>query len=138
MTTAGWTSEELERIGTSEELNMAPLAADGTERRTVPIWVVRAGDGLYVRSWRGAGGGWFRSARASHAARVRAGGIEKEVALLEAGDEVNDAVDAAYLDKYGHSSYAEAMVAPGARATTFRLIPREDVQTALGRTVQGG
>lgn len=61
MSTSGWTSDELERIGATEELEITPLAADGTARRTVPIWVVRAGDELYVRSWRGTSGGWFRA-----------------------------------------------------------------------------
>ena len=39
MTGAAWTPEELERIGQAEELEMAPLRADGTARRPVPIWV---------------------------------------------------------------------------------------------------
>ena len=50
--TAAWTVEELERIGTTEELQIAPLGADGAPRRPVPIWVVRAGDEQY-------GGGRF-------------------------------------------------------------------------------
>jgi hypothetical protein len=28
----------------------------------VTIWVVREGDGLYVRSWRGLSGAWYRGA----------------------------------------------------------------------------
>ena len=109
--TAAWTPEQLERISAAEELQIAPLGADGAPRRAVPIWVVRAGGDLYVRSWRGSAGGWFRAAQASHAARVRAGGVERDVELVEAGDDVNDAVDAAYRDKYGrYPSYVEPMV----------------------------
>ena len=125
MTGAGWTRDELERIGGAEELEMAALGADGTTRRPVPIWVVRAGEDLYVRSWRGTGGGWFRAARASRAGRIRAGGVEKDVALIDAGDDVNDAVDAAYRAKYGrYPSYVEPMVRAEARATTLKLVPR--------------
>jgi hypothetical protein len=69
--TAAWTADELEAIGEAEELQMAPLAADGAPRRPVPIWVVRAGADLYVRSWRGTAGGWSRAAQATRAARVR-------------------------------------------------------------------
>ena len=38
---------------------------------------------------------------------------------------VNDAVDAALREKYGrYTGYVEPMVAPQARATTLRLVPR--------------
>ena len=122
--TAGWTPEELERIGAAEELEIAPLGADGAPRSRVPSWVVRAGGDLYIRSWRGTAGGWFRAAKASHAAHVRAGGVERDVELLEANDAVNDAVDAAYRDKYGrYPSYVEPMVRPEAQATTLQLVP---------------
>jgi len=124
---AAWTAEELGRIGAAEELEMAPLGADGTPRRSVPIWVVRAGADLYVRSWRGTAGGWFRAAQASHAARVRAGGVERDVDLVEVGDDVTDAVDAAYRDKYGrYPSYVEPMVRAEAQMTTLRLVPAGD------------
>ena len=118
------TADELERIAEAEEIEIAPLRRDGTPATSVPIWVVRAGEDLYVRSWRGAGASWFRVAHASHAARVRAGDVEGEVALEDAGEDVNDAVDDAYRSKYGrYPSFVEPMVAPAARATTFRLVP---------------
>jgi hypothetical protein len=127
--TAAWTAEELERIGAAEELQIAPLGADGAPRRPVPIWVVRVGADLYVRSWRGTAGGWFRAAQASHAARVRAVGVERDIDLVEASDDVNDAVDAAYRDKYGrYPSYVEPMVRPEAQATTLTLVPAGDEQ----------
>ena len=51
-----WTAEELDRIGAAEELEIITARADGTPRRPVPIWVVRVGDELYARSYRGADG----------------------------------------------------------------------------------
>ena len=40
---------------------------------------------------------------------------------------VNDAVDAAFREKYGrYTGYVEPMVAPRARATTLRLVPRSE------------
>jgi hypothetical protein len=45
-----WTDEQLDRIGTAQELGVASLRADGTLRQPVTIWVVREGDDLYVRS----------------------------------------------------------------------------------------
>lgn len=48
-----WTPEQLGAIGTADELDIAALRPDGTLRPYTTIWVVQAGDGLYVRSYRG-------------------------------------------------------------------------------------
>jgi hypothetical protein len=61
-----WTSDELSTIGAAEELQIAPVRGDGTLRNPVTIWMVRVGDGLYVRSWRGPIGGWFRAVQRTH------------------------------------------------------------------------
>lgn len=121
-----WTSDELERIATAEELDVAPERGDGTLRRPTTIWVVRDGDDLFVRSWRGSDGKWFRTACSSHTGRVHAGGLTKDVTFAEETDpDVNDRVDAAYLAKYGrYKSYVEPMVAASARITTLKLLPR--------------
>ncbi|MFI9208347.1 DUF2255 family protein [Streptomyces sp. NPDC053253] len=60
-----WTSDELTRIARAEELEMAPLRRNGTLRVLVPTWVVRDGAHVYVRSFRGTDGAWWRTARAS-------------------------------------------------------------------------
>jgi hypothetical protein len=44
--TVAWSPDELERIGTAEELHIATKRADGTLRREVPIWVVSAAAAL--------------------------------------------------------------------------------------------
>ncbi len=41
-----WTSEELNKIGRAEELEIASLRNDGTLRNPTTIWVVRLGDDL--------------------------------------------------------------------------------------------
>jgi hypothetical protein len=122
-----WTTDELDRIGEADELQIAPRRRDGTLRRAVPIWVVRVGDELYVRSWRGDDGRWYRAAQACREGHVSAGGVSKDVALPAADGKVNDAVDAAFRAKYGrYAGYVEPMVAPQARATTLRLVPRSE------------
>ena len=73
MTPAGWTFDELARIGDADELEVAPLRADGTTRRPTPIWVVRVGDALYVRSWRGDGGAWYSAAKSRRLHSLAAG-----------------------------------------------------------------
>jgi hypothetical protein len=121
-----WTSDELDKIGRADELQIAPVRRDGTLRTPVTVWVVRLGDDLYVRSWRGRGGAWFRAAQASHEGRIRAGGVEKDVTFVEETDPgINDQIDAAYQAKYRrYSSYVPPMISPQARATTIKLVPR--------------
>jgi hypothetical protein len=122
-----WTSEELNKIATAEELEIAPLRDDGTLRNPVTIWVVRVGDNLYVRSYRGHAGAWFRATKVRHEGRIWAGGVEKDVTFVNESDpEINDQIDAAYRSKYRHysASYVDPMVAPEARSTTITLVPR--------------
>jgi hypothetical protein len=122
-----WTSEELNKIAAEEELQIASLRRDGTRRNPVTIWVVRLGDDLYVRSYKGSGGSWFRAAQVRHEGRIRAGGIEKDVTFVDETDPgINDQIDAVYRIKYGGYSaqYVDPMVASEARATTIKLVPR--------------
>jgi hypothetical protein len=121
-----WTPEELSRIEAAHELEMAPQRRDGTLRKPVPIWVVRAGDEIYVRAAFGPGTGWHRVARTSHAGRIRAGGVEKDVTIDCADGAVNDQVDAAYRTKYRQyaGSIVDGITNAQARSTTLKLVPR--------------
>jgi hypothetical protein len=121
-----WASEELDTIGRADELQIAPRRGDGTLRKGVTIWVVRHGDDLYVRSWRGRGGAWFRAAQARPEGHIRAGGVNKDVAFVEETDpDINDQIDAAYRTKYRrYASYVPPMISPDARTTTLKLVPR--------------
>ena len=71
---------------TADELDIAPLRPDGSLRPYTTIWVVRVGDGLYARSYRGRGGSWFRHAVQRHQGRIRTGGVERDVTFEEAHD----------------------------------------------------
>ena len=94
-----WTDEELRRIGEAEELQLASARPDGTLRPYVTIWVVRAGDELYVRSAYGSTNPWFRRAQAAGAGRIRAGGLECDVACTQAQPDAHAGIDAAYHAK---------------------------------------
>jgi hypothetical protein len=121
-----WTNDELNKIGTAEELEIAPLRQDGTLRKPVTIWVVRVGDDLYVRSANGRASAWFRGVLARHEGRIQAGGVEKDVTFVEETDPaVNNQIDAAYLAKYRrYPQYVSPMVTPDVRAATIKLTPR--------------
>jgi hypothetical protein len=121
-----WTSDDLARIGTADELELASVRPDGTLRRPRTIWVVRVGDDLYVRSMYGRTGGWFPATRVRHQGHIRAGGVDKDVTFADADPDLNDQIDAAYRDKYRR--YGEriigSVVSPEARAATIKLVPR--------------
>jgi len=121
-----WTSDELNKIGTAEELRIAPLRADGTLRKPVIIWVVRLGDDLYVRSVNGRTSAWFHGVQARHEGRIQAGGVEKDVTFVEeAGPEINKQIDAAYHVKYKrYPSSVDHINSPTARTATIKLVPR--------------
>jgi hypothetical protein len=124
---SGWTSEELNQIGKAEELLIASLRNDGTLRKTVTIWVVRLGDDLYVRSVNGRASAWFRGVQTQHAGRIRAGGVEKDVAFVEdARSGFDDQIDAAYRTKYYRyaASILDHITSPEARSATIKLVPR--------------
>ncbi len=124
---SAWTSEELKKIGTAEELEIASLRQDGTLRKAVTIWVVRLGDDLYVRAVNGRSGVWFRSAQVRHEGHIQAGGVAKDVTFVEVPDlALSDQIDAVYRTKYHR--YGErivgTIVSPAARAATIKLVPR--------------
>ena len=121
-----WTSDELNKIGAAEELQIASLRRDGTLRNPVTIWVVRLGDDLYVRSVYGRTSGWFRGTQDRHEGHVRAGGVDKDVRFVETGDDVSDEIETAYRTKYQRygASYLDPLFTPNARAATLELVPR--------------
>jgi hypothetical protein len=122
-----WMSDELKKIGTAEELQIASLRQNGTLRKPVIIWVVRVGDDLYVRSVNGRESAWFRGTQTRWEGHIRAGGVDKDVTFVEETDsDVNDQIDAAYLTKYRrYASIAKSMTTPLVRAATIKLVPRQ-------------
>ncbi len=124
---ATWTSDELKKIGSADELEIASLRRDGTLRKPVTIWVVRVGDDLYVRSVNGRSSGWFRGTQERHEGHVQAGGVDKEVTFEDVSDPAAIAqVDAAYRSKYSKydAQYVDPMVVPKSQEATIRLVPR--------------
>jgi hypothetical protein len=123
----GWRADELEKIETTDELEIASVRSDGTlgSRRT--IWVVRVDDDLYVRSVNGRTSDWFRGTQRRHEGRIRAGGVERNVTFVEADADLEARIDDAYREKYGR--YAKGIVAttltPLERSAALKLVPQE-------------
>jgi hypothetical protein len=126
MPMTAWTSDELTKIGTAEELKLASMRRDDTLRKPVIMWVVRHGDRLYVRSVNGPTGVWFRGTQTRRRGRIRAGGVDKDVTFVfDTDDNVNDQIDAAYREKYRRypDSIVNTVLTPAARSSTIELVP---------------
>lgn len=122
-----WTNDELDKIGTAEELEIASLRRNGTLRNPRTIWVVRLGDDLYVRSVYGRASAWFRGAQTRHEGHIQAGGIDKDVTFVEVSKpDLQEQIDAAYRTKYRRyaASIISSTVSPEARSATIKLVPR--------------
>ncbi|MFB7498699.1 DUF2255 family protein [Streptomyces sp. NPDC056161] len=119
-----WDSAELDKLGTAVELDLESRRSDGTLRNPVTVWVVRAGDRLYVRSVKGREGPWYRGTQSRREGRIAADGVRQEVTFHEADPGEYADVDAAYRTKYGrYTSIVQHVLSDQARASTLRLEP---------------
>lgn len=123
-----WTPEQLQQIDRSRQLEIASKRSDGTLRSWLPIWVVRVGEQVYVRTWYRRTTGWFGHVVNNQQARVRVPRLEIDVVVEDIADADTDlraAVDNAYKAKYaplGGGSVGQ-MTTDSAAATTLRLSP---------------
>ena len=120
-----WSAEELDRIGRATELQIASRRPDRSLRRSVTIWVARAGDGIYVRSAHGYDNPWFQHALRSGEGMIRAGGFERDVRFEVPVPDVRDDVSAAYHAKYDHfgPTIVGSVVSAEAVRSTLRIVP---------------
>ena len=121
-----WSPDELATVGGADELDIASRRGDGSLRPFITIWVVRHGDDVYVRSAYGHDNPWFQRALASGEGRIRAGGVERDVAFEVPGPEVASGVTAAFhtkYDRYG-AAIVGTVVSAEAERSTLRLVPR--------------
>ncbi len=122
-----WTPDQLQAIAAARELEITTARRDGTLREWVPIWVVVAGEEVYVRTWFRRETGWFGHAVGSGRARLRVPGVEEDVEVEDIGDAdsaLRAAVDEAYAEKYGTpGGDSGRMTDDEAAATSLRLSP---------------
>jgi len=84
-------------------------------------------DDLYIRSVNGRASAWFRAVQTRREGHIRAGGVDKDVTLVEEPDPaINGQIDAAYASKYRR--YAASIIShingSEARSATIKLVPR--------------
>lgn len=124
---ADWSSKEFTDVSAADELEVASRRDDGRLRSSRTIWVAPHAGRLYVRSVNGPTAVWYRGTRGRHEGHITAGGVDRDVAFVDVADDpaLNDAVDAAYREKYRRYAAAvvDSIVSPTARSTTMRLDP---------------
>jgi hypothetical protein len=101
------------------------IRTDKHPKSAVVIWVVAADDEVFVRSWRGPKGRWYRDLAAGGPATLEFADRSLAVQAFPAGDQ--DAIDRSsreFLGKYRRSTHAAEMVRPETLPTTLRLEPR--------------
>ena len=112
---------------TLRDLAAAKEVTIETERHPgapVTIWIVVCDATVFVRSVKGPKGRWYRDMATGSAGRLSFDGSSAAVrAVPVADEEAITLVSQAYLDKYGPSQWAEAMVRPEVLGTTLRLQP---------------
>ncbi|MCU1597020.1 MAG: hypothetical protein JWQ47_759 [Glaciihabitans sp.] len=120
-----WTPTELDRIGRTDEIQIASYRPDGTLRPFVTIWGVRVGDGIFVRSAHGPDNPWYRRAITSGTGRIRVPGVERDVTFQKPEAERQAAIDTEYHSKYDRygARIVGTVVGPGLHAVTLELIP---------------
>ena len=118
-----WQAATARELADAMEVDVV-VPAPGRPDVHTPIWIVAVDGELYVRSWKGDSGVWYRRAHRYRTGSVVVGGHEHRVRFTPAGEAGLDArIDEAYRAKYGRSSYTAAMTRPPATATTLRLDP---------------
>jgi hypothetical protein len=124
LTESTWSAVRLEDLATAEEL---VLVLDRVDRKPLqfPVWMVVIDDNLYVRSYLGVTTSWYRAVVAEqHQAIVLDGTrVKARFEFVPRTDEVNKAIDSAYLAKYASFDYRDAMVEPAAVDATLRILP---------------
>ncbi|GAA4162068.1 hypothetical protein GCM10022286_20590 [Gryllotalpicola daejeonensis] len=120
-----WTPEEVRAIGEIEEVQVAPLAGDGTPLQPVTMWAVTDGSEVFVRSAHGRSARWYRRVRETGRAAFTAGDIEREVAFEEVNEIKNQAVTDAYNVKYAAQppQFRQPMVEGPSVEATLKVVP---------------
>jgi hypothetical protein len=114
----------LRHVGDEQEIIIGFQRPDGSWGST-PVWDVRVGDDIFVRSMTGARGGWYRRLLDNPDGEVRDGEhVHRVHAEAVSDSKTVAAVTEAYATKYAGSPYLPPLVDRESANSTLRLTPR--------------
>jgi hypothetical protein len=114
-----------DRVEGAREVDIETRRADDAPAHRTTIWAVVEDGDVYVRSYRGATGRWYREITSNPSAVLHVEGEAVPVRAVPATDpESVERASAGYLRKYGDSSVVDSMVRDEVLDTTLRLEPR--------------
>ena len=107
------------------DLREVAIRTEKHPQTAVVMWVVVAGDEVFVRSVRGSKGRWYSDLARGGSATLEFAGRRLEVQALSGSDADSIArASREYLRKYQTSPYAQSIVRDEILPTTLRLEPR--------------
>ena len=110
-----WREDAIRAIGTADDFHIAPFHPDGVTTGTPTwIWSVIVEGRLFVRSYSGTSGRWYRAAIEQRAGIVKSGGRTYNWAGI---------IDDAYSKKYAGSPYLPMELSERVRAACVEVIP---------------
>lgn len=114
---------DLAALAAAEEIDIETRAADGTVHRTI-VWVMVRDGAVYLRSYRGPSGRWYRETLADPAVALHVDGRRLAALAEPATDDASvEACSAGLRDKYARSHSLAAMLADAVLPTTLRVVP---------------
>jgi hypothetical protein len=114
---------DLAAMAAAEEVDIETRAATGETHRTI-IWIVVRDGEVYIRSYRGDRGRWYREATADPEVAIHVDGRRVAARAVAATDPASVAACSAGLaEKYEGDPATPAMLADAVLATTLRLVP---------------
>jgi hypothetical protein len=116
---------DADTLGELRDVQEVAIRTEKHPKSAVVIWVVVVDDEVFLRSWRGARGRWYRDLAAGGSATLEFAGRRLAVQAIPASDpEAVARVSREFLRKYQRSTHAQEMVRPETLPTTLRLEPR--------------
>jgi hypothetical protein len=119
------TTFDADTLRALHEVQEPRIRTDRHPKSAIVIWVVVDGDDVFVRSWLGTRGRWYKDLAAGGAATLEFAGRRLAVQAVPAGDDASvERASREILRKYRRSSHAQEMVRAEILPTTLRLEAR--------------
>ena len=114
---------DLEELATIKEIEVETHSKAGEVHRTI-VWPLVRDGVVYLRSFHGPAGRWYREALADPSITLVIDGRHVPARAVPAADDASvEACSAALREKYRRSYSLQAMLAPATFPTTLRIEP---------------